>query len=151
MTESAQVIRVKDERCVVRVARKSACSQCNLCAFPKESAHLDVEVENALGAQPGDLVELDMKGDRVLLAGVFVYLIPLLFAGIALGITAALTADVLLQLLFCLIGALIGYIITVVIDRRLRNRCGFSPVMTKIILKGSQKDGKDPSSDGGGV
>ena len=150
-TEIARVIASAGSTCTVRVDRKEACSRCRVCSFPQNHAFLNVEIENPLGAQVGDYVELRMTGDRVLFAGFAVYLIPLFFGGAALVLATLFLAEILWQLLLCLAGVAVGYIITVVIDRKIRGTGSFSPVMTKIILSGGDRHGKDSSSDGGGV
>ena len=151
MIETAKVVEVRGAKCVVRVDRRSACDKCGKCAFPERTNHLDIELDNGVGAKIGDYVELNMTGDKVLFAGFAVYLIPLLLGGAALWLATLFVAHILFQLLICLGGVAIGYIITVVIDRAVRKRQSFTPVVTKIILTGSDDDGKDSSSDGRGV
>ena len=148
MTESAQVVACEGEKCVVRINRRSACEKCRMCAFPDKAPHLDLTLDNPVGASEGDWVEVDMSGNRVLLSSVVVYLIPLFLAGIGLWLGTLFFKKIIFQLLCCLTGVAIGYIIVVIIDRKIKNRKDFVPVITKIILTESDENGKDHPSEG---
>ena len=147
MTEAAQVVGVQGDKCVVRIERKSACDKCRMCAFPDKSPHLDLTLDNPVGARVGDWVEVNLSGRRVLLSSAVVYLIPLVLAGLALYLGTLLTQKILFQLLCCLTGVLIGYIIVGIIDRKVGKKRDFVPEITKIILTGSDENGKDHPSE----
>lgn len=86
MRQSGVVVLDKGKTAVVRFQRSDACGRCNAC-FHLGGTEADIEIENPLRAQAGDVVLIELHGKSVFTASLIVYGIPLvgLIAGAALG------------------------------------------------------------------
>lgn len=131
MTESGTVIRLDGNFALVRIDKKAMCDSCRMCAFPKGEKHFDVRVENTLGAKEGDLVELSLHGHAALTSSVIVYLVPLVLAALGL-LLGKLFQNELISLFLCLIFLSLGYILVNRIDKKIRSKKHFAPVMTAV-------------------
>ncbi len=71
----------------MRFERKTQCEKCGMCAFKKDSAYFDMELENDVGAGEGDTVIVSVPSGSVLASSALVYILPLLFtaAGLVIG------------------------------------------------------------------
>lgn len=131
MTERGVVAKVKGKRATVRFDRRSACDSCHMCAVTKDGMKVEVVIENTLGANVGDFVEVEMGERFVLTAAVIVYIIPLVL--VAAGIGAGSLLGELAQILLAVGGLVLGFAIAFALDRFvIRKRKGFSPVMKAI-------------------
>ena len=90
MEQRARVRRLTDDgKAQVMVIRESACSgdchKCSGCGAAQET--LLFEVENPIGAKPGDLVTVASESGPVLRSAAVLYMLPLVlfFLGYALG------------------------------------------------------------------
>jgi sigma-E factor negative regulatory protein RseC len=86
----ARVVRTIGQRAEVVVERQEACSHCtsvDLCQALSGRGDLRMEVENPIGARPGQQVELAALRSLGLAAAFMVYLLPamLFVAGVVLG------------------------------------------------------------------
>ena len=131
MTERGMVARVKGNKATVRFDRRSACDKCHMCATTKDGMKVEVVVENTLGANVGDYVEVEMGEKYVLTAAAIVYVIPLVLIGAGIGIGTLINE--LAQALFALGGLIIGFVIAILLDRLvIRKKKGFVPTMKAI-------------------
>ena len=131
MTERGMVAKVKGNKATVRFDRRSACDKCHMCATTKDGMKVEVVVENTLGANVGDYVEVEMGEKYVLTAAAIVYVIPLVLIGAGIGIGTLINE--LAQALFALGGLIIGFVIAVLLDRLvIRKKKGFVPTMKAI-------------------
>lgn len=75
----AEVVRIRESAC------SGDCHQCSGCGAAKET--LTLQVQNTIGAQPGDLVRIQSESSPVLKAAAVLYILPLVmfFAGYILG------------------------------------------------------------------
>ena len=80
MTERGVVVKLKGKRATVRFDRRSACDSCHMCAVTRDGMKVEVVIENTLGANVGDFVEVEMAQRFVLTAAAIVYVIPLVLA-----------------------------------------------------------------------
>ncbi len=89
MRQTGIVLSAQGNTATVRFQRSSACGKCNAC-FHLGKSEADIELDNALGAKPGDRVIIELHGKTVVKASVIVYGVPLvaLIAGIAIGSAA---------------------------------------------------------------
>lgn len=73
-------------RAMMKMKRMSACAQCGKCKSlgDSESDEIVVEVENSIGAEVGDYVEVSMDDINILQATALVYILPLI--GLMLGV-----------------------------------------------------------------
>ena len=67
MRQTGKVIETKGKKAVVRFVRSDACGHCNAC-FRLGSNEADIDIDNALNAQIGDLVGIEMHAKSVLKA-----------------------------------------------------------------------------------
>jgi sigma-E factor negative regulatory protein RseC len=130
------------QKAVVRIERTSACANCesrNSCHEDKNREFL-VEVNNELGADTGDTVEISMPSRSVIRASLAVYFLPVL--GLLLGalsggaFAASLHTD---STTASLAGGGAGLVLSVIVlkwlDRSVRSRPDYSPRMTRIIKR----------------
>ena len=134
MTERGVVVKVKGKRATVRFDRRSACDSCHMCAVTRDGMKVEVVIENTLGANVGDFVEVEMAQKFVLTAAVIVYLIPL--ALVALGVGIGVLFNELTQILLAVGGLVLGFVIAFLLDKFvIRKKQGFSPRMKAICLQ----------------
>lgn len=131
MTERGVVAKVKGKRATVRFDRRSACDSCHMCAVTKDGMKVEVVVENTLGANVGDFVEVEMGEKFVLTAAAIVYVIPLVLTGAGIGFGTLISE--LAQILMAFGGLIIGFVIAFLLDRFvIRKKKGFRPTMKSI-------------------
>lgn len=139
MFEIGKVTGLKGNRAVVRFNRKSSCDKCKMCLALPDNMHVEVELDNGVGAEVGDTVRVNMGAQYVLLSALICYMIPLLLAAAGLVTGALLWGDA---------GALIlgavtitaGFCVCHLIDKRIRKKKGFSPVIEAVTERAGAKD-----------
>ena len=145
LKEKGTVEKTSTEKAFVRIERTSACASCE----SRSSCHVQdnrdflVEVNNALGAGPGDVVEISMPSSSVIKASLVVYLLPVM--GLLIG---ALTGGALAPSLdmdpttASLAGGGAGLVLSLILlkglDRTVRTRPGYAPQMTRVVRKPQQ-------------
>ena len=146
MTERGVVVKVKGKRATVRFDRRSACDSCHMCAVTRDGMKVEVVIENTLGANVGDFVEVEMAQRFVLTAAVIVYLIPL--ALVALGVGIGVLFNELTQILLAVGGLVVGFVIAFLLDRFvIKKKKGFSPQMKSICLQTVDEHIENASSE----
>lgn len=84
MRETAVVMSVADNKAIVSVQRSTACANCGAkCMIGKDNLTVKAEVDNIMGAKPGDTVNVELEFSSVLSASFIAYGIP--FAAFILG------------------------------------------------------------------
>lgn len=79
MKETGLVVALNDKNAQVKIERKSACGSCKGCRMgSSEEMSITIEVSNEIGANIGDIVEVDMETINILLAAFIMYGIPLI-------------------------------------------------------------------------
>lgn len=141
MTETGKVHKLtRGGFAVVRFDRKSACENCNMCFKPKEENYVELRVKNTLQAKVGDSVRIAMGERAVLAASFVVYMIPLAVMAVALGASYQFVGDLYAVLIG--VGALLlGFVPVALIDRKLRYKKGYLPLMMGIITDNQLQDG----------
>ena len=95
---------------------------------------VEVVIENTLGANVGDFVEVEMGERYVLTAAAVVYVIPLVLIGVGIGLGTLLNE--LAQVLLGLAGLIVGFVVAILLDRLvIRKKKGFCPTMKCICPK----------------
>ncbi len=129
MTERGVVVKLKG-RAVVRFDRRGACDKCRMCAVTRDGMKVEALVENILGANVGDFVEVEMGERFVLTAAVIVYIIPLVLVGLGVGIGSLFSQTT--QLVLAVGGLIAGFLTAYLLDRFvIRKKKGFAPVMKR--------------------
>lgn len=120
----ARVVRTFGNKAEVVIDRQEACGSCksaDLCNAFGKRGELKVEVDNLVGARPGQVVEISSQRSMGLKAAALVYFVPALFfvSGIVIGAEVLRWTPVASALLggLALVGA---YLIAGVFDRRAR-------------------------------
>lgn len=87
MAEKGQVVEVKDNLAVVKMARTDACAKCGACKHGMAENEMLIEAINMCKADIGDWVEIDLESRDFLKAMGIMYGIPLicLMFGFVLG------------------------------------------------------------------
>lgn len=82
MEQVGLVVETRGDMARVRTQRHTACQACGKCdgglSGLEQARDLTVLAHNPIGAQEGDLIEMKMEAQRVLLAAFLVYTLPLL-------------------------------------------------------------------------
>jgi sigma-E factor negative regulatory protein RseC len=76
--ERGRVIETAGDRVRVRLDRNDSCQTCGLCLFGREGRGMILESENAIGAAPGDRVEMELERRDPLAAAGILFGLPLL-------------------------------------------------------------------------
>lgn len=131
MTERGVVSKIKGNKATVQFERHSACDKCHMCAVTKDTMKVEVTLDNTLGANVGDFVEVEMGERYVLTAAAIVYVIPLVLIGVGIGVGTLINE--LAQVIMALGGLIIGFAIAILLDKFvIRKKKGFSPRMKSI-------------------
>ncbi len=106
MEAVGKVIRTSGLTATVEIVRASACGEnCASCAGGCGGAKRTVTARNDVGAAVGDMVRMELSGNRVLFAAFIVYIIPIFLliiglaafgAGVGIAIFAAAFAALVL-------------------------------------------------------
>jgi positive regulator of sigma E activity len=62
LSETGQVLRTQPGRAVVRIPRSKECQGCHACSMIDAEQGMEAEVDNPLGARPGDRVRIETRG-----------------------------------------------------------------------------------------
>ena len=136
MIETGGVTKINGNIATVKVDKKDECSKCGMCLFPKNASHVEFEAFNQAGAEVGNTVVIESKKDYKLLGAVLAFLVPLLLIGVSAIITYFFIGIEIWLLILSVILIVLWYTILVVIDKRLKNKTGYTHIITKILDKG---------------
>ncbi len=132
MKEIGTVVNVDKKNIKVRMQRKSACGNCNMCGFKQGDMHVDITTENNLGAKLGDSVELEMETSTVLFSASIVYILPLIFALLGFLVGWLLKLSELAQFGCLMLGVCVGFVAIACIDKLVK-KTKFNPKCTRIV------------------
>lgn len=141
MNQQGFIIETVDENTAkLKMQRHSACASCGKCVTSSEKKDIIVEVDNSIGAEIGDHVEVNMESMNVLKATAIAYLIPLgaLIIGIistyyileAAGVTSNIEE---ISGLVGILMTLLTYLFLKKNDKKFRDSKEYIPIVTKII------------------
>lgn len=144
MNQQGYIIEIVDNKTAkLKMQRHSACASCGKCqTLSSESKEILVEVDNSIGAKPGDHVEVNMENMNVLKATALAYLVPLIFLLVGTIVSYFMldmiisTQGIIVELISGIIGImlmLLSYVILKKNDSKFRDSRKFIPVITKII------------------
>lgn len=135
MTETGKVIDIKNGRAVVRFERKAACDNCNMCMMRKKDMHIDMAMDNKIGAVKDDSVAVEMKEGGVTLAALLVYGAPLLVMLGAILLAYLLKAPDYIVGIVAVAACLLAYTVLFVATRKLKLKKKIDPEIVRIITK----------------
>ncbi len=144
MNQQGYIIEIVDNKTAkLKMQRHSACASCGKCqTLSSESKEILVEVDNSIGAKPGDHVEVNMENMNVLKATALAYAVPLIFLLVGTIVSYFMldmiisTQGIIVELISGIIGIilmLLSYVILKRNDSKFRDSRKFIPVITKII------------------
>lgn len=146
MNQQGYIIEIVDEKTAkLKMQRHSACASCGKCqTLSSETKEILVEVDNTIGANIGDYVEVNMDNMNVLKATALAYIVPLVF--LMLGtMSSYFVLDKLIEIqgvgvevisgLIGILMMLISYVILKRNDNKFRESRKFIPVITNILDK----------------
>lgn len=144
MNQQGYIIEIVDDKTAkLKMQRHSACASCGKCqTLSSESKEILVEVDNSIGAKPGDHVEVNMENMNVLKATALAYVVPLIFLLVGTIVSYFMldmiisTQGIIVELISGIIGImlmLLSYVILKKNDSKFRDSRKFIPVITKII------------------
>ncbi|MEN1759239.1 SoxR reducing system RseC family protein [Anoxynatronum sibiricum] len=87
MKQCGLVIETGDQTARVRMQRHSSCAGCNACKMGSSEKPIELEALNPQNVTKGQIVEVEMEHQHVLLAAFLMYVVPLLFlvTGVVVG------------------------------------------------------------------
>jgi len=145
MREVGEVVRIEDDRAVVRIQRSSACRHCGACSFGTKQDEMLLTLPNRLGAKPGDMVEVALESVHLLRASAITYLVPLV--ALILGVIIGYVVGGYLAVDRQLAGAVLGLIFTALafllirsLDPVFRKSGNFTPSMVAVLNANNKKD-----------
>lgn len=113
MEKIGTVIKVDNNRAIVRVMRASACGEnCAMCKGCSQT-NQTVNAKNEIGACVGDKVKLELSDQKVLLAAFFVYIIPLF---------TLITGYVIAEWIGAFVGFVLPFAVLKLLDKRTYER-----------------------------
>jgi sigma-E factor negative regulatory protein RseC len=148
-TETGEVVEVlQGGTAKVLLKRKKWCYHCasrNVCNPPsEEEKEFSVEIDNPLGAQKGDLVEIGLERGALFIASVWAYLVPavLFVIGLAIGVLAlsrviAFVSKEIVGLFLGIIFLGISFALLRIINNWLGKKNTFRPHITAICSNNS--------------
>ena len=149
ITEKGTVENVSGQKARIRIEKSATCATCHSRDSCSEVSHKDMilEVTNALGATPGDRVEISIPSGSFLILSLLIYLLPVVsliagaFAGgvvaRALGISPTSTSIAA----GCLSMAAV-FIALKRFDKSARAQKQFKPRMTRVLKASSPQPEK---------
>ncbi len=120
MKEIAKVKKVSGEIATVYMEKKTECSKCGMCIFPKNAKGVDIVARNSLNAKEGDNVIIDIKESGKLLGFFLVFIVPLLLILLELFFGQHLYKNQLISLGVDILAIVIWYSILPFIDKKLK-------------------------------
>lgn len=138
MTQFAIIKKITGpEKAEVEVLRGTACGDdCGSCEVCHYASKIRVEVENAIGAQLGDRVEIETRTSRILGAAVVVYIVPFILFFIGYAIAASYNLSEAYSILVSFAFFAVGMLLAVVYGRTHR-RAPITYEITSVIAQGA--------------
>ena len=81
--EIGVVEKVIEDTAFVKVNKKDECSKCGMCLFPQGAQSVTFKAINTVNASVDDTVRLIQTKDNSLISVLLVFLVPLIFIGLA--------------------------------------------------------------------
>lgn len=143
MEHVGEVYEVNDEGTAkIKVKRHSSCKSCGGCGIltSGEDKAVSMEVPNPIGAKVGEFVRISVETDKVILASLIVYVLPVIVLVIAMYITQQVaissgyqeTAEVI-SIGVGLGGMALVFLILRLLDKRIARTKKFKPRITEIV------------------
>lgn len=146
MKEKATVIKKENGQSLVKIIRMSACSHCDEKCMLADDSHdmeeMEVLVNDPVGAEVGNMVELEMGAKPILFSAFIVYLVPLisLIAGYFIGSSwfSSLAANSeIAGILGSVVSFFLSFLILRAFDKKVGSKSYFHPKITRVVSNNS--------------
>ncbi len=86
MIEQGEIIKIDNDKVIIKVTRDSDCESCHLCEEKSDGSFI-IEVPDPGGLNPGDLVKIEIPEKKMIQGALLLYGLPILglFAGFFIG------------------------------------------------------------------
>lgn len=148
MTEEGIVKSADGKTAVVTLDKKTECSRCGMCAFPKNANKIDIRAINRAGAKAGDTVVIEKNGDGKLAGAFLAFMVPLLLIAVAAFIGYYAIGKEIWILLLSLIFVALWYTILVIIDKKLAFLNKFCAVIVRVKENNDGDENEKRNDDG---
>lgn len=119
MIETGKVKIVEGDVAVVTIDKKTECSKCGMCAFPKNANQIDIRAKNVVGAKKDQTVVIETTGEGKLTGVLLAFLVPLILIAVAGVIGLMVIGNEIWFLVLSLIFIALWYTILAILDKRL--------------------------------
>lgn len=146
MKERARVIENKNGQSLVKIIKTSACSHCDEKCMLADDSHeveeMEVLVNDPIGAEVGNMVELEMGAKPILFSAFVVYLLPLVaiiagyFAGSHL-FNSFISNSEIAGILGSVLGFIISFGMLKIFDKKAGASSHFHPEITRVVTQSS--------------
>lgn len=142
MEHVGEVYEVNNGTAKIKVKRHSSCTSCGGCGILTAGGDKEVsmEVPNPIGAKVGEIVRISVETDKVILASLIVYVLPVIVLVIAMYITqqVAINSGYLETAEVMSIGVGLGAMVLVfliirLLDKRIARTRKFKPRITEVV------------------
>ncbi|SHI51954.1 positive regulator of sigma(E), RseC/MucC [Geosporobacter subterraneus DSM 17957] len=131
---------LKGNKARILMTKHAACGDCGACQHGKENMTLTIAAINEVGAEVGDMVEVNMETQDVLGAAFIIYVIPLIVMVLGIGGSGYLLKQMgyrgNVELYAAFIGFLImalSFMIIRMFEKRFRANRKYIPEITRIM------------------
>ncbi len=144
MEQVGEVYEVNDDdgMAKIRVKKHSSCKSCGGCGILSAGGGTEVtmEVPNPIGAKVGEFVRISVETNKVILASLIVYVIPVIALVIAMYITQRVaigsgyteTAEVM-SIGVGFVAMVLTFAVIRILDKRIEKTRKFKPAITEIV------------------
>ena len=119
MVETGKVKKIEGDVAIVTVDKKTECSKCGMCAFPKNANQIDIRAKNGVGAKKDQTVVIETTGDGKLTGIFLAFLVPLILIAVAGVIGLIVIESEIWFFLLSLIFIALWYTILAILDKKL--------------------------------
>ena len=129
MTENGIVVKTENG-IVVKVDKKTECSKCGMCAFPKNASHIDLKATSEIAVKVGDEVTVETSESLRFLSALLVFGVPLVLIGACALIGLLVFKSDIITLVSAVVITALYFVVLHFIDKKILKNKKF---ITKII------------------
>lgn len=126
MNKKGFVYKIDDNKLEVILMREASCGSCSSCGGGCSPSTFNLDIENSIDAEVGDLVEIEYKSKSMILTTALLYVFPLIMLVVGILVANAINFDInpdlndLFSFVFGLVFMIISYLIIHLIDKKLK-------------------------------
>ncbi|MBQ9485844.1 MAG: SoxR reducing system RseC family protein [Clostridia bacterium] len=135
MTEQGVVTQIKGKFAIVSVDKKEECAGCGLCLFKDNATKTEIYAFNVQNAREGDVVIVERSEHGKPLGSILVFLVPLLFIGIAVALNYLFLKNEIWVLALSAAFMVIWYVVLGLVDGKIKKSGAFSSEIVGIVSR----------------